>query len=254
MFSFIRSMAPLLSILLFGTSILFLGCNKENGAGCFTPAGDLTSQQRPTQGIRNIELYDNVNLILTQVDSDEPITVETGENLIDGIQTDIDGKKLVIKNNNYCNWTRDFDNPINVYVPVTKLDSIYYRSSGDISCTNTLVNDTLHVDIWEGSGSIEFKLDNIKSRFYIHEGTIDLNLSGESVICILSSRGFGPVNALGLECRAIFMNTRSPNDCYVKALNTLEVEITNIGNVYYMGNPPNINATVNGGGQLIMLE
>jgi hypothetical protein len=248
----LTALIALIPILLI--SVIPGGCSKENGSGCFVPAGEYTTQERPGGDIRIIELHDNVNLILTQQDAAGPITVEAGKNLINGISTEINDNRLVIRNGNYCNWTRDFDNPLNVYVPVSKLDTLTYRASGNITCTNTLTNDSLHVDIWEGSGSVKFNVDNQKSRFYLHEGTVDLNVKGQTIVFVLSSHGFGPVDCLDFESRLIYMNTESPNDCYVNALITLEVEIRNIGNVYYTGNPPSINAVINGGGQLINLQ
>jgi len=229
------------------------GCQKE-GAGCFESTGEITTEDRPGGDVRIIEMYNNVDVFLTQQDVGNTITVEAGENLIKGISTEIYGNRLVVKNNNYCNWTRDFNTPINVYVPVRKLDSIVYRSSGNIMCKNRLLNDSIQVDVYEGSGSINLNLGTHKSRFFIHEGTVDLTLTGETYICILSSHGFGPVNALDFGIQGIWMDTESPNDCYINVNLSIDATIKNIGNIYYTGNPSSIAANRVGDGKLIKLD
>jgi hypothetical protein len=235
--------------------LLFLSCQKEpDVADCFKSTGKITRENRVVSGFNKIELHDNVNLFLTQDSTKTEIIVEAGENLIKKIKTDVDNRNLVIRNSNTCNWVRDFEKPINVYVTTNRIDSIVYRSAGDLTWTNAWTNDSVQFDVWEGSGKINLLLNTMKSRMYIHYGTVELFASGTSQVTFLSSKGFGPVNLLDLRSTYFYMSTHSPNDCYVYVTYELGVEINNIGNVYYAGHPWFISSNVTSKGRLIKLD
>jgi hypothetical protein len=233
---------------------LAAGCEKEAGYNCLTPAGDVVSEIREAKWINCIEVHDNISLIL-KCDSLQPgISVEAGENLLDGIETSIDSNKLILRNNNRCEWLRSFEVPVHVYVTVKNLDTLIYRSSGNVKCQNYLVNDSIQVDIWEGAGTLDLKVLSDKIFLYIHQGTADLKVSGTSGVTFLSSKGLGPVDCLDLSSRLAYVYTLSPNDCYINVIDVLDVTIENIGNVYYKGNPFDIDVNLPGSGKLIKLE
>ncbi len=237
-----------------GMIFMVMGCQKDKGLDCFKSTGKIVIEERSVGIVNVIELHDNINLILTHDTFKTRLAVEAGENLLYKITTGVDSNKLILRNNNNCNWVRSFDTPVNVYLTAPRIDTIIYRASGDISTTNALVNDTLQVDIWEGSGSINMNVNVAKSRFYIHTGTVDLTVHGSSQVNFISSLGYGPVNCLGLETKFTYMRTASPNDCYVNTSVELAVEIENIGNIYYKGAPPTVRGVVTGDGKLIKLD
>ena len=237
-----------------GMILMVTGCQKDKGLDCFKSTGKIVIEERSVGIVNVIELHDNINLILTHDTLKTRLAVEAGENLLYKITTGIDSNKLILRNNNNCNWVRSFETPVNVYLTASRIDTIIYHASGDISTTNALVNDTLQVDIWEGSGSINMNINVSRSRFYVHTGTVDLTVRGSSQINFIASLAYGPVNCLDLETKFTYMRTISPNDCYVNATVTLSVEILNIGNIYYKGNPPNVSGSISGSGKLIKLD
>ena len=230
----------------------FSGCIKDKGP-CFTGAGDIVSESRPVSSVRLVEVRGNVNLVLTHDTTDHSLRVEAGKNLISSLKTEVTGDKLIITNDNQCNWLRDFDLPFTVYLSLAKLDTLIYRSSGDVSCTNVIANDSIQVDIWEGSGTVRMDVRVEKSRFYIHEGTADLYVTGRSQVTFMSSRASGRADLTGLHTQLLYMYSGSPNHCYVRAVKLLAVTIDNIGDVYYLGNPE-IRSVMNSSGKLIRME
>jgi len=238
--------------LLLSLPLIHLSCQKE-GAGCFRGAGEVVIEEREGGDIRYIEIFDDPDVILNQKSADRRILVETSENLLGGIITDISGNALTIRNKNTCNWMRSFDIPIKVYVDVSSLDSIVYRGTGDVITSNRLVNDSIQVDIWEGSGTIDLNVEVFKSRFYIHEGTADLYVSGSCWINFLSSKAYGPADLSQYTTQFTYMYSSSPNNCLVSSVQLLAVTLENTGNVYYLGDPQ-IEAVINGEGEVIRLE
>ena len=93
--------------------LILTGCQQDEGV-CIKSTGKVITREQLTLPFHYIEVYDNINLILTQDTSLSSIKVEAGENLIDGISTEIDNGRLILRNQNNCNWLRSFDVPVNV--------------------------------------------------------------------------------------------------------------------------------------------
>ena len=84
-------------------------CKKEHMLDCFKSAGSTITENRTATPFINIELKDNVDLIINP-NSTPYIKVTAGENLIDGIITELSGNTLYVRNENKCSWMRSFKN------------------------------------------------------------------------------------------------------------------------------------------------
>ncbi len=233
--------------------LLIFSCEKYNLGDCFKNTGEIISEERSLSEFSSILLKDNINLILTY-GNEQSVIVEAGKNLMSSIHTEVNDKQLTISNISSCNWVRSYDKPINLYLTSNTLDSIIYRSCGDITCTNTLEYDTLLIQVMEGCGSINLDLNTQKVLLKEIYGTVDFTLKGKTFTSYIYSAGYGPFNCSELETNNTFVVNKSPNDFYVKASDILEVTIDNLGNVYYSGNPAKIYSTITGEGKLIKLD
>ena len=245
-------MKRLITILITVMALSLAQCGKDDGT-CISSTGKTITQDRSGLTYHYVEVYDNINLILTQDSVNTGIKVEAGENLIDGITTEIDNGRLVLKNANSCNWLRRFDIPVNVYLNFTRLDTLIFRAAGNITCTNEWTNDSVLFNIIEGAGQANLKLNVFKSFLYIQYGTVTVYVTGFSQVTYISSRGYGPLHAENLNSKFTYASTFSPNDIFVNASVHLEVEIGNIGNAYYCGDPAEVSTNIYGGGRLIKL-
>lgn len=234
-------------------TVMLSGCRDDEGV-CISSTGKTITQDRSGLPFHYVDVYDNINLILTQDSIHTGIKVEAGEKLIDGITTDIDSGRLVLRNTNSCNWLRSFNVPVNVYLNFAKLDTLNFRAAGNITCTNEWTNDSLYLNIIEGGGKVTLKLNTFKSFLYVMDGTVSLNVTGYSQVTFISSHGYGPIHAENLLSKFTYTFNSSPNDVYLNASIELVVKITNIGNVYYCGDPPVVTTEIYGGGKLIELE
>jgi hypothetical protein len=239
-----------ISIILLPLALLLATCSKDEGV-CISSTGKIITRDRGSQPYHTIEVSDNINLILTQDTAVHNITVEAGENLIDGIITKIDSGRLVIRNENSCNWLRSFAIPVNVYLTFTRLDTLVFQAAGNITCTNELANESISLDVIEGAGKIELKLNAFRTYIIVKYGTTDVNLSGFSQITTLISYGFGPLHAEDLTSKFTYVSSYSSNDMFVYSSVDLQVEIGNIGDVYYTGNPATISTNIYNEGRLI---
>lgn len=234
--------------------LIFGSCTKENLKNCKFSSGEITTEVREVEVFNNIVLRDNVNLILEG--SGEPkLIIETGKNLIDGISTEVNEKgSLIIRNNNTCDWARDYNTTINVYLQYTNIDTIEYRSIGDITTIDTLVSDTLWLTVYEGAGEINMTIDVARYYCQLHYGTVDIITDGNCGLSFVYSASFGLVDLRDLHTNFVYVANRSSNNVFVNSNNTLEATISNIGDIYYSGNPGNIVLNKTGSGNLIKLE
>jgi hypothetical protein len=225
------------------------GCSKENGV-CFTNSGQVIFQPRTVEHFDSISLNDNVNLILT-MSPVNTVQVEAGKNIILGITTEVVDNQLIIHNQNSCNWLRSYNSPINVHVSTNNLCNIMYNGSGDVRSSGILTLDSLKVEVWGGSGTIDLSLDVWKGNFSLNMGAADFRLRGVSAYTSVYAANYGLYDGRDLETRYTFITNKGSNDCYVKATNTIEITIESIGDVYYTGNPATIKENISGSGRAI---
>jgi len=241
-------------IIIFGIFLLTLtACEKSSLGDCFKTAGKTIIEHRDIPVFKHINLEDNVNLVITQ-DNRYAIKVETGENLAAKIITEVTDSTLYIRNQNTCNWSRNYSNEITVYISFQELTSINYRSSGNIVSTNTIVSDSLNISVWDGTGIIDLEIDTKKSVLNLHYGAVDFYIRGKSGVNFIYAASYGPFYCEELKTIYTYMNNRGSNDCYVWATWHLGVVIEYLGNIYYKGDPVTINANITGTGQLIQMD
>lgn len=234
--------------------MMFLSsCEKTSVLDCFNSTGQIQKVEREIRSFKAIVLNDNVNLKLRKANKNR-LVLEAGSNLMKKIKTDVnDDSVLVIRNENSCNWVRSYDKPITVYLDFVDLDSLEYRSVGDVYNDDTLFLDTLKLEIWEGAGKIDLLVRTKVCRVNLHYGTADVILRGQSLLAYYYQLGAGRIDARGFKSGKVFMRNWSSNDMYIWATDELSVEIKSLGNVYYKGQAV-ISSQITGQGQLIRLN
>jgi hypothetical protein len=225
---------------------------EKSGVNCITSNGKTIRQERNLEDFDSIDVRDYVNLFITQ-DSVDNVIVESGQNIISGITTEVVNHQLRIRNINKCNWLRSYDVPVNVFVSVKNLMKIYYLSSGNVTTTNSLKSNSLTVEIWGGSGTMNLDLDIFQGYFVLEIGTVDVHLQGKCAITTFFSGDYGLFQCENLKSRYTFVTNASSNDCYVNSSYFLEATIGSIGNIYYSGKPDSVITYINGSGKVISL-
>lgn len=230
--------------------LLLTACNREQLDDCFTKTGSDITEERSSDFFNRIELYDNVNLVL--MPGDVPfLEIAGGKNLLKAIKTDIKDSTLTIRNTLKCNWVRSFEREITVYATAPGLHEIRYEGSGDVKTEGQIKLDSLDVNIWGGAGSFELDVDITYLKLAMHYGTVDLNVKGKTLITTIFANSYGPFYCSELISNIVYIRNSGTNDCYVRPLHILEVEITSVGNIYYYGDPIEIKTDISGSGKLL---
>lgn len=215
---------------------------------CFKSTGDIITERRDVGLFTELTAYDNVNVIFVQ-DSLTYLEVDAGENLLPLIKTEIRDGKLVVENDNKCNWVRDFSIPINVYVHLPALRRVDTFGYGKIYSLNAIVNDTVEIDNWN---TADVQLNIIANAAYSkqHAAIGDNTFTGNAGFLFVynTGQGFCDCNSLAVNDAVVISNTTGQT--YVNACSDLHAEISNSGNVYYKGAPV-ISTVITGTGKLI---
>jgi hypothetical protein len=166
----------------------------------------------------------------------------------------VDGDTLIIKNQNSCNFVRRYGIPINVYVSVIELKDLYLYGYGTINSIDTLTLDSLRIFGWGATSEINLTLNANHVGFHHSTGSINLNIKGNTHSCFIYSAGFAIGDVSELLSINTYVTSLGTGDFKVHASQSLSVEISSFGNVYYKGSPIQIDTVILGSGKLIKIN
>jgi hypothetical protein len=238
------------TLILIITSLGLITCKKDHMLDCFKSAGKSVTETRDASSFVNINLQNNVDLVIVP-NSTPYIKVTAGENLIDGIITELSGNTLYIRNENRCNWMRSFSNTYTVEVGMSNPDKIDYYGSGNIRCVDWIQSDEFTFDCWNGSGTIELLFKSNKVHVNNNIGRADFKLKGSCAVSYIYMNDVATINAENLSSGYTFITNRSTGDARINVNKELSAEIDYIGNIYYTGKPYLVNKTITNEGLLI---
>ncbi len=248
-------MKKILCILSFS---LLVACNGDNVPDCFQNAGDLIQREFQVQTFDKITVFERIELIVTQ-GSTQTVVVETGEYLINEIVVSVENGRLLLKNNNGCNLTRDYG-LTKVYVTTPNLteirnsSGISMRSNGVLNFTslNLISEDFEEEDGFHTDGDFNLQVDcqtlnihtNNLSNIFISGVVDDLFIGFYS--------GDGRFEGAGLVAQNIEIFQRSSNDMILNPQQLLSGEIRSTGDVILVNEPTVVDVQQFYTGQLII--
>lgn len=230
--------------------ILLLASCSDKDCDCLNGNGPVMTENRTSDNFNTLSVKGDVNVVLTPSDT-AFLKVETGLHLMDNIKTEIKDSTLYIKNDTKCNWLRSYDIPVKVYIGIKNLQYILFKSNGTMTSSDTLRMPTLNINVWDGSGSINLKMNSKATFIAMNIGAVDITLSGKSEQLYFYNASYGPIYANNLNTNYCYLTNRGFNDCYVHCNGELDVRVESIGNVYYSGNPQPVKYERTGKGKLI---
>lgn len=213
--------------------LLFNRCSKSS---CFENSGPITSTVREVSPFHQIDLYDNLNLVLTQ-DTAESIRVEAGEHLQANISATIVNGVLSLKNTTDCNWLRSPSESITIYVSVKKLEAVNYRGSGNITSTNTIIADYIKFYSDKGAGHVNITLQAKRTDAAIEYESADFKFRGKSDICYAYVNARGSIDLEDFEVKTMYIGYASVRNTVLRVTDLLDATIYHTGHLYYKGSP-----------------
>lgn len=231
--------------------LLLCSCKKDHLFDCLKGTGEQITVTRSLNHFHSIEMHNNADVIFHKGNPGAIIT--GGANLLEGVETSIKDGWLIIRNNNKCNWVRDFNKRITVDIYTDTLIRLDNYGSGNFVTADTISVTDFRYDNWNATGTIQFYFNTVRFYMNIHTGTSDLTARGVSEVQILYYNGYGKINLRQLSGNLIFMNNSGTNDMYVSVKDELYATIEEAGNIFYSGSPAVVVPQIKGTGKLINL-
>lgn len=219
---------------------------------CFNPFhetvkgnGNISTSERTLSSFENIRCAGSYDVELTQGEGSS-VKIETDENLLPYIETNVNGDELQIRTRENVN-IRSSDK-IKVYITTKQLESFKLSGSGNIRTTNKFTGgDHLELDI-SGSGNMHFDVNTPTINSDI-SGSGDIYLSGETKDSKIEIAGSGNYHADELKSENVTVEIRGSGDAWLFADSKLDINIAGIGNVHYKGNAT-VNQNIAGSGKI----
>jgi hypothetical protein len=222
--------------------------------------------------------------------SEQKVVLEGSKDVLEKIETEVEGGRLNIgrENNNWRIWDWDNDDRIIAYVTVTTLEGLSVSGSGNLIGEGVLKANDLNLAV-SGSGSMEIEVNasgemeaNVSgsgdirvkgtaraldskvsgSGKVILAGTItdraDVSVSGSGKIIASGSAkeirttisGSGEVQAADLEVEKCEVRISGSGDVEINVKQALDATISGSGSVSYRGNPSSVNSHSSGSGKV----
>lgn len=220
-----------------------IACNSEDVSNCFQKTGRLIQQEIPVDTFDKILVNRDIELIIKD-GSTQKVTIETGENLLNDVTAMVVNSKLILTDNNSCNYVRDYG-ITKVYVTSPNIIEIRSSTQYDVRSDGVLTYPSLTI-LSEGFGAPD-TFTNGNFRLKIDNNTFQLvfnNLSN----CFISGKtdhlnitfaaGTSRFEGRHLVAQNIQLWNRSSNDMIVNPQQAIKGKISGAGNVIATNKPP----------------
>lgn len=247
------------SLLCFFTMLL-ASCNGDNVPDCFQNAGDLVRKSMDVPEFSTITVFENLNVVLKHGD-DQKVQIETGEYLLNDVSAVVEEGRLVLRNENSCNYVRDYG-LTTVYVTSPNITEIRSSTGLLISSDGVLNFPSLNL-IAESFNNPETETT---------DGSFDLNLNATSVSIVVNgiayfklggntenfnvtvAAGDSRIEAENLMANNVSINHRGSNDVFVNPKQRINGVIRGTGDVISVNRPPEVDVEELFNGRLIFQE
>ena len=227
--------------------MLLVACKKPT---CFEDAGPLVTVERQTASFHRINLFDDVDVILTQ-DTIESIKVKAPKFIEPNISVQNENGVLTIKNNTTCSWLRNPSEKVEVYIGIKNLDYFEYSGSGNVSSSNTIKANAINFYSATGAGNIDISLEAKQVTAWVEYESADFIFKGKADICYCYANSRGTLQFEDFDVRHLVINYAGNRNTTVSATERIEAVVYHTGNVFYKGNPSNITTVYYSSGRLL---
>ncbi|WP_308990720.1 head GIN domain-containing protein [Mariniflexile litorale] len=224
-------------------SILFLSCNSENAGDCFQTTGTVIQQEINVSTFDKILVNRDIELIIKD-GIEQKVVIETGENLLNDVEAVVEEGKLILTDNNSCNYVRNYG-VTKVYVTAANITEIRsstqyeVRSEGVLTYSNlTILAEDYNAPNSFTNGNFRLQIDNDAfnlvfnnlSNCFISGKTNNLNITFAS--------GTSRFEGANLIAQNVIFWNRSSNDMIINPQQSLTGQISSTGNVISVTIPP----------------
>ena len=236
--------------------VLLFSCNSENAGDCFQTAGNIIQQELALDTFDKILVNRDVELIVKE-GSTQKVIIETGKNLLNDVEVIVVDSKLILSDNNSCNYVRDYG-ITKVYVTSPNITEIRSSTQYDVSSDGVLTYPSLTILSEDYSAPDSFTVGNFRldidavnfyvvfnnlSNAYITGKTDNLNVTYAS--------GTSRFEGRNLTAQNVYIWNRSSSDMIINPIQKITGIISGTGDVICVNRPPIVEVEAFYKGRLI---
>lgn len=246
----------ILFIIVVFSCITVVSCDSENALDCFQSAGSRVTLSLTMSEFNSVLVNRDIVLEIVQ-SSQYGVTIETGENLLNEVSAKVIDGRLILSDDNTCNYVRDYG-ITKIRVETPNLIEIRSSTQYDISSIGTLNFEDLTLVSEDADQTSTFTV-----------GDFRLTLNSENVEIVSNNLAFfylngfvenldidffngdGRLEGEDLIAQNVIVFHRSSNDIIVNPQQSLKGELRHTGNLISKNVPPVVEVEELYTGQLI---
>lgn len=236
--------------------LLVIACDSENAGNCFQTSGLIIRQDVTVPPFNKILVNRDVELIIKE-GLTHNVVIETGKNLLNEVDAVVIDQKLILTDNNTCNYVRDFG-ITKIFVTAPNVTEIRSSTQYDISSDGVLSYPSLTIlsEDFGAPGS------NTTGNFRLQIESMSFNLVFNNLSnCFISGKtnnlninfasGDGRFEGAHLAAQNVFVNHRGTNDIILNPQQSIRGVIRSNGDVISKNKPSIVDVDILFKGRLI---
>ena len=226
--------------------LFVFACDSEDAFDCFQTAGNIIQEEVEVSAFERILVNRDVELIISEA-LEYKVTIETGENLLNDVKVEVIGNRLVLTDDNTCNYVRDFG-ITKIYVEAPNITEIRNSSQYTVSSNGSLSYPSLSLVSEDFNDDVEFTVGDF--RITVNNVNLDIisnNISSFYIDGLTENlfvgffSGSGRFEGRNLVAQNIEVNHRGSNDMIVNPIQSLTGILRGTGNLIAINEPPLVN-------------
>lgn len=229
-----------LNLIVLAFPVLLAGCTAE----CVKDSGIQTTKVVELKSYDKIKVSGTIKMVLTQ-DSTYNVKIQADSNLMSHIRSRVSGSELELKleDGSYCGT-----DSVVVYAGIGELKELNTSGMVRVTGEGPIYVKDLKMDL---SGSSDVKLNISASKLTTKiDGVGKLTLSGQTGTHVLKTSGTSKVDAFDFVAGIYDITVDGTGKANINVLNDLKVKTSGSSEIYYKGNPKNVDEKKSGAAKL----
>jgi len=209
--------------------------------------GEIVTERRSVSDFDRLRIAGNFEVILRE-GKDPLVQINTDENLLKFIDTEVEGGILRISQEKKLISTRKIRITVNYLV----LKDIRAMGAALIKNEETIVSENLEIGM-DGAGAIDLMINSDKLMVVL-SGAGVISLAGKVREQELNLMGAGKLEAFDLESKECEVSVSGLGTAEVYVTEKLNAKIEGVGSIKYGGDPKDVNTEIKGLGRIKPLK
>jgi hypothetical protein len=182
-------------------------------------SGNIKSETRDLPKFTTVDFGGAIEMEIT-AQKDQRVEIETDDNILPLITTEVKGDTLYISNEQKINW----HNPVKVRISVRELDGLNVSGASKTDASN-IKSDTFKLDV---------------------SGASKIKLAGEANSLSAEASGASRIDATDLKALKASANASGASKILVNATDSVDADASGASGITYSGNPKNVKKNASG--------